>query len=589
MLKNDIDVLSEYYQYELSHLRSAGSYFASRFPKIARRLDISHHESSDPHVERLIESFAFLSGRLQKQIDDQFPEIAGELLNVFYKPLMLPVPSCVMVNFSIDTARASKAPGFVIQKGTQLSVESHSGEICYFRTAHDLPIWPIEITSADVVHKEHIPTYYARSTYYLKIGIRYNGIPNSNIPDKLRFYIHADALLRGKIFASIFTSKEQVLFQKDKDFSFLSEIFPVGIDDNEALLPYPSSVFQGFRLLQEYFAFPEKFFGFDINCTSVNHNINGESFLYIPMDHDFSMKISTQNFSLSSVPAINLFQKVSEPLRLDNRQVEYCIVPDFRRYHNHEIYSIEKMVAVDVQNNDEEEIPEFFSCKHQSVKNGIFWKSRRKKSYMPETLGDDIYVSFIDIDFDPQFPSDKIFYAHTLCTNRSVAEQIPVNGILQLELSAPVNNVYCLDRPTDQKQSIKNGETLWKLISILSLNSLSFNSDGIKKLKEILNLFADISNASLMREVDSIVSIESSIKTKRINNQAWCGFVRGSCIDITFDETLSNLGLPLSLVVSKFLTEYTSINTFTEVSVKNLSRNGILKKWDYNFGNKNYL
>ena len=91
------------------------------------------------------------------------------------------------------------------------------------------------------------------------------------------------------------------------------------------------------------------------------------------------------------------------------------------------------------------------------------------------------------------------------------------------------------------------------------------------------------------KKIDTIVTIESSIKTKRINNQAWCGFVRGSCIDITFDETLSNLGLPLSLVVSKFLTEYTSINTFTEVSVKNLSRNGILKKWDYNFGNKNYL
>ena len=101
MIKSDIDVLSEYYQYELSHLRSAGSYFASRFPKIARRLDISHNESSDPHVERLIESFAFLAGRLQKQIDDQFPEIASELLGVLYKPLTLPVPSCVMINLPL--------------------------------------------------------------------------------------------------------------------------------------------------------------------------------------------------------------------------------------------------------------------------------------------------------------------------------------------------------------------------------------------------------------------------------------------------------------------------------------------------------
>ncbi|MBR1734158.1 MAG: type VI secretion system baseplate subunit TssF [Alphaproteobacteria bacterium] len=589
MLKNDIDVLSEYYQYELSYLRSAGSYFAARFPKIARRLDISHHESSDPHVERLIESFAFLSGRLQKQIDDQFPEVASELLNVLYKPLMLPVPSCVMVNFDIDVARASKAPGFVIPKGTQLSIASHSGEMCYFRTAHDLSTWPIEIVSADIVHKEHIPNYYARSVYCLKIGIKYNGIPNSKTPENLRFYIHADALLRGKIFSSIFSSDEKVIFQKDKEFEFLSQISPIGIDDNEALLPYPNNAFQGFRLLQEYFTFPEKFFGFSVDFSSSHIDINGDTFLYIPMEYDFLMKVSANNFSLSSVPAINLFPKVSEPLRMDNWKVEYCIIPDFRRYHNHEIYSIEKMVAIDVKNNDEEIIPEFFSCEHHETEKGIFWKSRRKKTYIPDAIGDDIYVSFIDINFDPQFPSDKIFYAHTLCTNRSIAEQIPVNGSLQMELSAPVNYIYCWDRPTDQKQSIKNGEILWKLISMLSLNSISFDSDGIKKLKEILYIFADLSNASLMREVDSIISVESSVKTKRISNQTWCGFVQGSCIDITFDETLSNLGLPLSLVISKFLTTYTSINTFTEVVVKNISRDEIIKKWEPNFGSKAYL
>ena len=130
---------------------------------------------------------------------------------------------------------------------------------------------------------------------------------------------------------------------------------------------------------------------------------------------------------------------------------------------------------------------------------------------------------------------------------------------------------------------------LWKLISALSLNSVSFSSDGIKKLKEILNLFADAANASLTREIDAIMSIESAIKTKRISDQTWCGFVRGSCVDITFDETITNLGLPLSLVISKFLTMYTSINTFTEVSVRNSTRNGVLKKWDHNFGNKMYL
>ncbi len=303
------------------------------------------------------------------------------------------------------------------------------------------------------------------------------------------------------------------------------------------------------------------------------------------------MKISTKNFSLSSVPAINLFPKISEPLRLDYKQVEYCITADFRRYHSNEIYSIEKMAAIDSKNNDEIIIPEFFSCDHssQSSENQLFWTSKRKKSYMTDAIGEDVYVSFIDLNFNPQFPSEKIFYAHTLCTNRFSAEQIPVNGKLQIELSAPIKNVYCLDRPTNQKSSIKTGEILWKLISALSLSSLSFSADGIKKLKEILYIFADIADSNLSGEIDAILSIDSTIQTKRLNEQIWKGFARGTNVEISFDESIANLGLPLSLIISKFLSSYTSINTFVEVSVKNTSKNRELRKWKHNFGSTNYL
>lgn len=590
MIKKEIDILSEYYQYELSYLRSASSEFASKFPKIARRLDLSHNESSDPHVERMIESFAFLTGKLQKQIDDQFPEIASALLEVLYKPLMLPLPSCVMVNFDVDIPRAAKTPGFNVPKNTLLYAFSHSGENCTFRTSHDLQLWPINIENIEIVQKEHIPNYYARSTYYLKIGLKYSGIAGAQTPKKLRFYIQADALLRGKIFSSIFSTEENVLHQTDKNFTFLSGIFPVGIEVDESLLPYPSSTFQGFRLLQEYFMFSEKFYGFDVDISNLS-DINGEFFLYIPMSYDIAMKISTKNFSLSSVPAINLFPKVSEPLRLDYKQVEYCMVADFRRYHSNEIYSIEKMAVIDSQNNDEIIIPEFFSCDHssQESENQLFWTSKRKKSYMTDALGEDVYISFIDLNFNPQFPSEKIFYAHTLCTNRFAAEQIPVNGKLQIELSAPIKNVYCLDRPTNQKSSIKTGEILWKLISALSLNSLSFSADGIKKLKEILYIFADIADSNLSGEIDAILSIDSTIQIKRLDEQIWRGFARGTNVEISFDESIPNLGLPLSLIISKFLSSYTSINTFVEVSVKNTFKNRILRKWKHNFGSTNYL
>lgn len=586
MKQNDIDILSEYYQYELSYLRSAGSDFAAKFPKIARRLDLSHNESSDPQIERLIESFAFLAGKLQKQIDDQFPEIAYALLGILYKPLILPTPSCVMVNFDIDFSRATKAAGFTIPKNTQLNTISNSGEMCYFTTAHDLQLWPAEILSAEIVQRENIPNYYALSTYYLKLRIIYP--EGANQPKKMRFYINADALLCGKIFSAIFSSSSRAVFQKGEHFEFLSEVSPVGIEEEESLLPYCNTVHKHFRLIQEYFTFPDRFMGFDLTIPE-HLDISGENFIYIPMGYNIFMQVSSRNFSLSTVPAVNLFPKVTEPLRLDYKQVEYCLVPDYRRYNSTEIYTIEKMVAIDPDQNDEIYIPEFFSCDHDvdQLKNGIFWKSRRKKSYMKNGFGEDVYVSFIDTNFNPNHTADKVFYAYTLSMNRGIAEQIPVLGELQIELSIPVKKIYCVDRPTHQKPSIRTGKALWKLISALALNSISFSSDGIKKIKEVLNVFADIYESNLLKEVDAILSIDSTITTKRIDEQTWRGFIRGAEIEITFDDALYNLGLPLSLVLAKFLSSYTTINTYTDVTVK--SKNKVLRKWEQQFGIQNYL
>jgi type VI secretion system protein ImpG len=588
MIKNDIDVLSEYYQYELSYLRSAGSDFARRFPKIARRLDLSGNESTDPHVERLIESVAFLTGKLQKQIDDQFPEIASALLNVLYEPLVLPTPSCVIAKFDVDRQRAAKAAGTLVPKNTLLRAKSLSGETCSFMTAHDLRLWPIEIFSASIIQREHLPSYFARSTYYLKLGIRCDAA--GSFPDKLRFYIHADALLRGKIFSAIFSNDEKIVCQKDSSYKIMAAVQPIGAEDDESLFPYPPTVHRGFRLLQEYFAFADKFYGFDVEGLN-NADISGESFLYIPMSYDISMQVSPKNFSLSSVPAVNLFPKITEPLRLDNKQVEYCLTPDYRRYSSHEIYSIQKIVAVDAENNDEIYIPEFFSCDY-ALKNsdvGIFWKSSRKKSYMKNAFGEDVYLSFIDANFNPRHPSDKIFFGHTLCTNRGLAEQIPALGELQTELSLPVKKIYCADRPAPQKPSIKSGEVLWKLVSALSLNSISFSKDGIKKIRDVLRIFADIAGSALEGEINAIISIDSSITTRRFDEQTWRGFVRGSNVEITFDDTIQNLGLPLSFALSRFLSSYASINTFTDVAVKNTSRNGVLKEWKQQFGIRHYL
>lgn len=586
MIKKNLEILSEYYQNELSYLRSAGKDFALHYPKIAKRLDLDEHESSDPHMERLLESFAFLTGKLQKQIDDQFPEIATTLLNMLYKPLLLPIPSCVMVNFDIDITRAMQAAGTILPKGTNLQTTSESGEICRFRTAHDVQFWAIEPESAEIISRNDLPAYYGRSLHYIRLNFKSE--TKDEHPKKLRFYLTSNALLKSKVYAAIFSNDERIIYQKDNVFEFLSQAKPIGCDPEDSLFYDSSTCFSGFRLLQEYFAFYDKFYGFDVEL-SEHIDITDHFSLLIPISYSVPGELSPKNFAMYATPAINLFPKISEPLRMDYRQVDYQLVADYRQYNSHEIYTIEKMVEVKTTDNSEIEIPEFFECNCMLKDDGIFWTSQRKKTCNANALGDDVYISFVDTDFNPTNPTDRIFYAYCLCTNRYCAEQIPARGKLQVEVAIPVKEIYCLDRPTPQKSTIESGKILWKLISLLSLNSLTFTNNCIDKLKKLLNIFVELNASHLSNEVDAITSFSPSFITKRFDDQAWKGFTRGMNIDLTFDDSIVNHGLPLSLVISKFLASYTTINTFVDVTVKNTSWNRTLKVWEQQLGLKEYL
>lgn len=583
MIKSDIDNLSEYYRYELTYLRSAGEDFAIRFPKIARRLDLSHEESADPHVERLIESFAFLTGKLQKQIDDLYPEMANAMLDVIYKPLVLPTPSAVMINFDVDLSKAQKNPGMIVPRQTTLTAIDTNGVVISFRTSHDLKLWPIQLKNAEIVSNEESPLLQSETRTFIKLTF-YN-LAEGVVPPSLRFYITSDALQRGKIFAGIFSSELPAVLHQNDSFEILSQITPIGLEDDEALFAYPDNVHKGFRYLQEYFSFPEKFYGFDV---PLGKNLSKDFSIYLPLGTNIKT-ISHTHFSMSAVPAVNLFPKVSEPLRLDFKQLEYLLVPDARRYSSHEIYDIKKIVAVDPDTNEEINIPEFYSCDHFSSKSdlNVFWLSKRKNSCKKDAMGDDIYVSFVDEGFNPSNSDNKVFYAYTLCTNRHLAEDVPARGILQTELSLPVKQIYCINRPTAQTNSLKNGELLWKIISALSLNSISFFDHGMKKFKEVLRLFADVTNSNLDDEINAITGIECHHAIRRTVQQSWYGFINGTEICLNFDNQLHNCGLPLSLIVSKFLATYTTINTFSEVSVK--TQNGLVKKWAKQTGIKNYL
>src|SRR5512144_1617315 len=96
------DDLLDYYERELTFLRQMGAEFAGKYPKIASRLLLEPDRCEDPHVERLVEAFAFLAARVHRKIDDEFPEITEALLGILFPHYIRPVPSMSVVEFHVD-------------------------------------------------------------------------------------------------------------------------------------------------------------------------------------------------------------------------------------------------------------------------------------------------------------------------------------------------------------------------------------------------------------------------------------------------------------------------------------------------------
>src|SRR5262245_63338517 len=114
------ETLFPYYERELLHLRQLVQEFSQRFPAAADRLLLEPNRSADPQVERLLESFALLAGRVQHKLDDEFPEISTALLEALYPHYLAPIPSLSIVQFELDAARAQLPGGFALERHSPL-------------------------------------------------------------------------------------------------------------------------------------------------------------------------------------------------------------------------------------------------------------------------------------------------------------------------------------------------------------------------------------------------------------------------------------------------------------------------------------
>jgi type VI secretion system protein ImpG len=583
------------FQRELDYLRRAGSAFARRYPKVAERLDFTSQESADPHVERLLESFAFLSGRIQATLDNDFPEIPAALLDVLYPHFTQPVPSMVIARLESDPDEGNLETGYLIERETQLFAQAGDGTNCYFRTCFPLTLWPVEISdikldpAANYEFLDNYPEVATVLTVSLDLTKTDGDFAASGM-DSIRFHLSGEQATSFNLYELLFSSVVEVAVKPIGDEVPVllgpDSLMPVGFSGDEAVLPDISASHQAYRLLQEYFVFPDKFLFFEI--AGLKGRLRGQSCDLMILLNDVPterLSVSPSSLSLNCVPLVNLFQRTSEPIRLDETRSEYRLNPDLRNERTTEIHSIQNVSASADASNVSGRVAPFFSYTHAEERSeqSCFWLTRREDSQRGGISGTDVLISLLDLNFKPSQPPTRVLFAQTLCTNRNLCAQLPAGALLQLEEDAPVLRSMTLTKPTQQLTPPLEGKLYWRLISHLSLNylSLSDGEDGLNALKEILKLYAFRDSQSVSHQINGMRHITCRRVVRRVGNDAWRGVCQGIEIKLTLDPALyvGASGLMLGAVLNRFFGLYAGSNSFTELVIERNDMQGEWKRW----------
>lgn len=589
------DPLLHYYERELTFMRESGAAFAQKYPKIAGRLLLEPDRCEDPHTERLLEAFSFLTGRIQKKIDDSFPELTESLLQIIYPHYTRPLPSMTVVRF-IPLLQNVPSSGHWIRKGTPLYSPPIKGTRLEFKTTQDVRLWPVNVATADITFPRNSAT---RATSGIKIEL--HTAPRMTLdriewPGSLRFYLNGqpqhvfklyELLMNHTVEVEIISYTENNAVRQRKDRFTLSadHIQPVGFAKEDALLPWPEQSFEGFRLLYEYFAFPEKYLFFDLTGIAPLRQMDGDVMqINIYLDHKEAehLLINTDTFCMYATPAVNLFSQIAMPVRVEHKKADYPIYHDLHNKNTTEVFSIDGVTGITEKGDATIPYQPFYSLSHIDAQEDpqAYWHIRRRKSPRKGDNGMDVLLSFTDDGMAAVDPRCATLTVHTTCTNRDLPSRLVPGGFDRdffIEKESPAEGIACLMKPTPACRPKPGSRLQWRLISHLSLNYLSLVSENGQGLKELLTLY-DIHDSPVTRhQIDGIEDVRHRHVSMRIGRS----FCRGIEIELTLNEDkfVGSSVYLFASVLERFFAQYVSINSFTRLVVNSIQRQRVIKAW----------
>jgi type VI secretion system protein ImpG len=568
------DALLPYYRAEIEALQRQAAEFAEAYPKLAARLRLSAAAVDDPHVERLLEGVAFLGARVQHRLQDEFPELTDALLGVLYPHYLAPFPSALVAQFRCAADRERPVE---VDRNTVLETPPVRGEACTYRTTAPLRVWPIEVQEARIfglpLPAPHNPDA-AGAGAVLQVTLRCVN-PEMTFErlgmDALRLFLGPASaaalqlyeLLCGHVLSVAFATGAADPAPRIRPAATLT---PVGFAPEEALLPWPARSFSGFRLLSEYFAFPEKFLFLDfgpIPCAGFGNRM--EVFVYL--DREAPELVGPVVLLPGCAPAINLFPVACEPTPVDHTATELKVFPDTRRPEALEVWSVDQ-----VRESWEDGTSRPWRPFYRLVR-GNDEGDASTPSYVVVRHDAPAPLSGTEVAIAPALDTTRaansVLSVDALCCNRDLPQDLPFGTggtrLIAVAGTAGVTGVQAITPATRTQRPPLRERRSWRLISHLALGHLSVVGEGgAAALREVLRLYDVGGREETERAIRCLVDVAARPGTARVPGLRPGAFCRGLDVALTFEPRgWQAHGLYLmAAVLDRFLALHGQVNAF---------------------------
>ncbi|HEN8800230.1 TPA: type VI secretion system baseplate subunit TssF [Pseudomonas putida] len=571
--------LKDRFSEELRYLHELGNDFAKDNPQLARLLGKG---GSDPDVERLMEAFAFLTAKLRLKLEDDLPELTHPMLQLLWPNYLRPLPSATIIQFTPLKQALSQSQR--IPKGSQLFSKPVDGVPCEFRACTAVDIHPFEIESVSATQT------LDSSVASIELRTLVERPLNTLGCNSLDFHLSGDTETARTLYLWIAQYLKHVAVTINGEVRRLpasSIVFP-GFSSNEGLLPYPQNVFDGYRILQEYFVFPKRFHFFSI--TGLQKIWPDQATQQVGIELHFtrqlpdSLRIGTADFSLFCTPAVNLFSYTAEPIDLSNRHAPSDLTPRGKARHAYEIFSVDRVISTRTTTDGStgEHLRTFrpfesfaHEIEHAQGRTALYYRYTLEESLR----GDGVThrIAFVRADANAYTGELETASIDLTCTNRDLPLALGVDDInVFSEVTPPLTTYTNICKPTRPYRPVLDGQLQWALISNMSLNYLSLLS--AEPLKAVIRAYDFVALHDLQqtrtthKRLEGIRDVQTEPLDWLIKGQP----IRGLRTRLKLDQAAFLCEGDLYLfgcVLAHFFALYASINSFHQLEVINTTNN----------------